>query len=140
MKDPKFKILEQLKTLLDPIGLPVFSVIPDNEPDPFIYIGDIEAEETPNKSRFNNMGSVAIELYSGSEKWTDSIAPLLVYVNAIKQAIAPTKTFVLDLSPDFQCVTWRMQYDSGLTEYSTTERLFIDRIQMEFNIIDNLIT
>lgn len=140
MKDPKGKILTALTTLLTPVGLPVYSVIPDNTDSPFIYIGDIELNEIPNKSEFTNNGSVAIELYSGSSKWTDTIAPLLIYVNDIKMAIKPTKSYVLDLEPDFSCVTWFMQYDSGLTEYSTTERLFIDRIQMEFNIIDNLIT
>lgn len=134
MKDFNFDILEQIKLLLDPIGLPIYSDLPDNSDTPFILMLTPTTTELPVKSNFVSGGIVSIELYSGTREWAGTIAPILSYISDIKEALKPNKSFVLDLGPVFQMVTWLLLDGSGLTQYSTDERLYNSRLEYEFTV------
>lgn len=123
--------------MLIPVGIPIYSTLPDSSPNPFIFVGEIEVSEADMKSSFLLSASFVIELYTGTQDWTGSISQALSWVNSIKEIIQPTKSSVIDLSPDFQMTTLKLGYDTGLTAYSTTERLYVDRIQYETFINQN---
>ncbi len=136
MRDPRFVILEQLNSKLSTLLIPVYSVIPDDTPTPFVYIGDIQLSEIQNKTHFQLGGFATIEVYSGTNAWVGSIAPLLTSLDNIKVALRPNKNSVLDLSPKFNMSYWKLQSDTGLIQYSTTERLFVATLQFSFEITD----
>lgn len=136
MRDPRFKILEQLTGRLDPLTVPTYSVIPNDVHDPFIYIGDVQLSEVQNKSGFTLEGFVTVELHGGSNEWVGSIAPLLTELDNIKSVLQTVKGDKLDLHPLFNMVYWTLSSDSGLLQYSSTERLYVATLQYTFKIFD----
>lgn len=134
MKDPRFKILEQLFNRLEPLDTPVYSVLPDNTAHPFIYIGDVQLSETQCKDQFTYEGFVTVELHGGSQIWVGSIAPLLTELGNIKEALNANKQDRLDLSPGFYQPVWRLSSDAGLIQYSSTERLYVATLQYSMKI------
>lgn len=132
MKDSRHSIYEQLFDLLKPVGVPTYSVIPNNIDKPFIYLGDIQFTEGQDKSGFLVTGFASIELYSGSNEWTGSLVPLLDNLYMIKYYLQPSKGFTLDLSPFFSMAYWTLSSDTGLLQYSTTERLHVATLQYRF--------
>ena len=138
MRDSRSEILKQLKGLLDTIGLPVYSVVPDNHPAPFIFIGGIELQQTLNKEQFQTIGTVNIELYTGSNEWLGSLDAPLSYLAAIKQAVQPSRKFVLDLTASgMSMVYWVLFNDTGLFSISSTQKFYNAVIQYEFEIVEN---
>ena len=82
MKDTRHNILTAIYDLLDPLGLPVYSIIPDNEPEPFIYLAEIDTQELPGKDFFVYGGTVAVELYTGTQEYTGSLETILQLMEA----------------------------------------------------------
>ncbi len=134
MLDSRTEILKQLKVLLDPIGLPVYSVVPDNEPNPFIFIGGIESQQTQNKGLFETTGTAMIELYTGTREWIGSLDIPLGYLRAIKISLQPYRRFVLDLS-GMSMVYWVLFNDTGLFTISTDKKYYNAVIQYEYEIV-----
>lgn len=136
MKDPKYKIYKELVGLLGTIDTPVYTVIPANSDKPFVYLGDIQLTEIQNKSQFFIEGFVSIELYSGSNGYVGSLKPLLDTLYQIKYYLQPNKGFVIDLTPQFSVSYWKLSSDSGLIQYSITERLHVATLQYTFKLLE----
>lgn len=135
MIDVRLPIQTELVTLLTPIGIPVYSFVPSNEPNPFIYIGDIETEQLIDKSTFRNIGTVNIELFTGTKQWTSSLEGPLSYLSQIKVLLQPTIKFRLDLRDDGLAMAyWRLYNDTGLFDYTIDQRNYTAIIQYEFEI------
>ncbi len=134
MKDPRYNIYEELVNTLSVVGTPAYTVIPSNSDKPFIYLGDIQFSEIQDKSGFLTEGFASIELYSGSNEWVGSIEPLLNTLFEIKYYLQPYKGSVIDLKPEFDMVYWKLSSDTGLIQYSTTERLHVATLQYTFKI------
>ena len=136
MRDPRFVILEQVTDILKSLDSKVYSVIPDDTSGMFVYIGDIQLAEIQNKTAFTLEGFVSVELYSGTNEWVGSKAPLYTELDNIKSLLQPVKGFVLDLSPKFAMAYWKIISDVGLIQYSTTAKVFTATIQYGFSIKD----
>jgi hypothetical protein len=134
LKDHKTILLQKLVALLAPIGLPVLSIIPDSHPKPFIFIGEIESDQSGAKGNFVLTGGFVVELYTGSQEWTGSLEQPLKWSSDIKEALQPVADNTIDIGPDFQMVFLKMGYDSGLIQYDTANRYFNNRIQYEYII------
>lgn len=136
MRDPRFRILEQLTARLSGLDTDVYSVLPANTATPFIYIGEVQLGEVENKSKFTLEGFVTVELYGGSQEWVGSIAPLLTELDNIKVALQTDKSDTLDLTPLFDMIYWKLSSDSGLLQYDTTDRLYVATLQYTFKVVD----
>ncbi len=124
MKDIRITMLKEVISLLQPVGIEIYSVLPDGLSSPFFYIADITSYEVPNKSSFNIEGQVEIELFTGTNKWVGSLSePLKNYYDA-KYYLQPTKGFTPTLY-GFNVSVWTIAADTGLQQYSSTERMFV---------------
>ena len=137
MRDSRREILKQLIILLEPIGLPVYSVVPDNVPHPFIYIGSIQTQQTLNKQNFEILGTVEVELFTGTNEWSGSLDVPLGYLESIKMILQPSVNFVLPLGSSLWMVWWTLFNDTGLFTISSTEKIYSAVLQYEFEISDN---
>ncbi len=130
MQDNRFDILSALVEVLKPIGLQVYSYVPNDMTKPYIYIGDIFFEELPNKDAFRLLGYVTIELITGSNEWLGSLKQPMEWYNDIKMAIKPRKTTVLIEN----MVYLRLDLDSGVQQFSESQRVYSATLQYEFQI------
>ena len=129
MIDSRKAIQEQLVLLLSPIGIPVYSFVPSNEPNPFIYIGDMENEQLIDKTNFRTMGTVSVELFTGTKQWTGS------YLSQIKELLQPTIKYRLDLRVSGLAMAyWRLFNDTGLFDYTIDQRNYTAIMQYEFEV------
>ncbi len=131
MKDIRTQFLKKIYKDLQGVGIPVYSVIPNNEPNPFIYIGDITSGEIANKSQFHTSGTVTVEMFTGTEVYVGSLIEPLSYYNSIKWILKPTKNYTPALY-GFNISTWNLDADSGLQQFSSTERMFVGTLLYNF--------
>ncbi len=130
MYDNRYNILAALVTRLTPIGLPVYSVVPQDMSQPYIYIGDLFFEEMPYKDGFLLGGTLTVELLTGSNEWLGSIEQPLKWYNDIKLALKPYKKFVLI----DKMIYMRMDLDTGLEQLTPTDRIYAATLQYEFQL------
>lgn len=130
MEDNRYEILEALVDRLTPIGLPVYSVVPQDFTKPYIYIGDLFFETLDNKDAFLLGGVLTVELLTGSNEWIGSISVPLSWWNDIKLALKPRKRSVL--IP--KMVYMRMSLDTGIEQMTSTARNYIGTLQYEFQL------
>ena len=135
-KDPTKAILKALFETLEPVGLPVYSFVPNDTSNPYIFIGDIQLNENQTAC-FIVSGTFTVELYTGSNSWVNSLDVPLTWAQDIKTALKQDKGSVLDVNPTHTMIYMRMDNDSGLQQYSNIERLFVDTIQYEFELQQN---
>lgn len=140
MQDPRLAMLTTLKFMLDPIGLPVYSVVPSNSAEPFIYIGEIETQQDVNKDHFQLSGTFNVELYTGSNAYTGSLTDPLTWLNQIKEIMQPNRSSVLDLGPQFIMQYLLLFNDTGLNQYSSDEKLYNAIVQYEFMMTNYTVT
>lgn len=129
MQDIRANILGALSTALSPTGLGVYSFVPDNTSKPFIYIGEIELTQAPNKSNFYQEGTVMVTLYTGDAGWSGSLSQPLSWLNEIKVRLQYQVAH--KLLP--QMTYWMLLNDTGLENISDTERQYIANLQYEFH-------
>ena len=135
MIDSRKAIQEQLVLLLSPIGIPVYSFVPSNEPNPFIYIGDMENEQLIDKTNFRTMGTVNVELFTGTKQWKGSLEQPYEYLSQIKELLQPTIKFKLDLTASrLSMAYWRLFNDTGLFDYTIDQRNYTAIMQYEFEV------
>ncbi len=133
MFDNRYDILAALVTRLTPIGLPVYSVVPQDMSQPYIYIGDLFFEELPDKDGFLLGGMLTVELLTGSNEWLGSIEQPLKWYNDIKLALKPYKKFVLI----DKMIYMRMDLDTGLEQLTPTDRIYAATLQYEFQLLQS---
>lgn len=133
-KDPTKTILKSLYSTLSVIqDINVYSFVPNNKENPYIFIGDIQLTENKT-SCFTISGTFTIELFTGTSGWTGSIEKPLDISSQIKSLMKPNKGSILDLLPDHKMIFMRMINDSGLQQISNIEKLYINSIQYEFEL------
>ena len=133
MIDLRYEMMKALKTRLDFVdaSLEVFSDIPDDYPNPFIYLGNIQYEEIQNKDNFLYRGIVTVELYTGTSKWIGSIKEPIDWLNTINYRMKTSKTDFPTI-PYFRLGMWKLSSNTGLQRISTTEKLYVGTIQYSF--------
>ncbi len=130
MVDNRTEILNALVTALTPVGLDIYSFVPNDMTKPYIYIGDLFFEELQNKDAARLRGIVTIELVTGTNAWIGSFIKPLEWYNSIKYYIKPFKTAtLLD-----NMVYLRLSSDTGLEQINEKERVFVGTLQYEFEI------
>lgn len=135
MRDPRRELLTELVTVLTPIGLPVYSFVPDQTEEPYIFIGEVLQEENNvNKDDFNTINIFSVELYTGTNEWTDSLLIPLGWINDIKIALQPYKGYVMDIGPIFNMVYLRLENDQGLTQGDAVKKIYYCFMQYECEI------
>lgn len=136
MKDPRNRLLRQLVSRLTPVGLPIFSTVDLNSANPYIYIGDIQLSEVDNKTTWMQSGTFTVELFTGTSAWTGSLLEPISWIFDIKNALQTIKTDVLELDPTHQMIYMKLQNDSGLQNYSSSQKMYIGSLIYEFQIIE----
>ena len=138
MQELRKEIQRQLTQVLAPIGLDVLSFVPDDHAKPFIYIGDIETQQMPNKSQFELQGTYNVELFTGTQSWVGSLDLPLTYLSNMKLLLQPMGAYVLDLNAiGVGMVRQHLFNDTGLFSVSPTERLYSAILQYEFETTQN---
>ena len=118
-------ILKAIKTRLAPQVLPVYSFVPDNPPEPFIYIGEIETTRIPNKGRFELEGTVNVEAHWVTKDPKHSIKDYLSDLSMIRHLLQPDPAFVLDTKADgIVLYTWELQDDTGPQSFGLDRRYY----------------
>ncbi|RLF66355.1 MAG: hypothetical protein DRN30_02280 [Thermoplasmata archaeon] len=130
MKDINRDLIVAFKAHLDDIA-PVKTVVTNNNTEDFIYITKIDITESENKDKFIVVGTVILDLYSAENTYSGSISDLLTKYSSIKEALQPTKGYVLPLN-HFQMVTWRLINSTGVQQILPTGKLFAGTLQYEF--------
>ena len=141
MIDVWHPILKALKTRLAPQVLPVYSFVPDNPPEPFIYIGEIETTRIPNKYKFELQGTVNIEAHWVTKQPKHSIKEYLTDLSIIRHLLQPNPLFVLDTTPDgIKIYTWELIDDTGPVTFGLDRRYYNAILQYEFRTSQVLAT
>jgi len=136
-KDPTKKILSALyQTLSGITEANTYSFVPSNKDKPYIYIGDIQLIEQ-KVSCFVLSGTLTVELFTGTNRWTGSLETPLEISSRIKWYMKRDKNSILNLSPTHTMIYMRMVNDSGLQQISNIENLYINTIQYEFELQQN---
>ena len=130
MIDPRKDIMTQLIANLTQIGLPVYNYVPSNEAKPFIFIGQVQLEQLPNKCDFRNGGTVDVILYTGSDGWVGSLEPAYDWINEIKTYLQPTVSYTLLTYMTF----WKIFNDTGLETIDPVKRNYICTLQYSFEV------
>ena len=126
-------ILKALKTRLASQVLPVYSFVPDNPPEPFIYIGEIETTRIANKGRFELEGTVNIEAHWVTKDPKHSIKDYLSDLSMIRYLLQPDPGFVLDTTPDGIVIyTWELQDDTGPQSFGLDRKYYNAILQYGF--------
>lgn len=124
MNDIREELLTYIYNALVPVGIPIYSVVPDNMEMPYIFIGNISTGQTVNKSEFRVQGFVNIELYYRAES---SLVEGLNYLDQTKSLLQPTKDYI----PDF-LNEWWLESDVGLQMIDPSNKVYIATIQYRF--------
>ena len=139
MRDPRLDIMSTIVSLLEPMSLPVYTTVPNNEANPFIFLGNVNLSQAINKSEFQITGTIDVELYTGSNSWVGSLLPAYEWLQELKRLLQPNIDFVLPLTDNHMFI-WRMNDDSGFTDITETEKLYVATVQYEFELNPNIIT
>ena len=134
MKDPRYQLIKKVRELLLPIGLPVFSMIPANNHNPFIFVGGVTTTQLQNKSRFRIGGILTVELYTGTNAWTGSIVEPLEWLDEMKIRLQLLTTSRPAITGNLRVVNWRLESDTGIQPISITEQLYTALIQYRFEV------
>ena len=122
MKDVNDKLYSAIFTLLsgnvsyDGNQIPVYSVVPQDVQNDYIYIADNNINEDETKDRFIQNGYINIQVVTRYDHGGFSDKKLNSVAAQVKDLLKATKTAVLDLSPDFNCTVWYLEND--LKDYS----------------------
>ena len=139
MRDPRLDIMTTIVSLLEPMSLPVYTTVPNNEANPFIFLGPMNLSQAINKSEFQIIGTIDVELYTGSNSWIGSLLPAYEWLQELKTLLQPNIDFVLPLTDNHMFI-WRMNDDSGFTDITETEKLYVATVQYEFELNPDIIT
>lgn len=134
MIDPRTDIMTQIVANLTPLGLPIYNIVPSNENKPFIFIGQVQLEQLPNKSKFYNGGTVDVILYTGSSDWTGSLSQAYDWISGIKTNLQPSVSYRLNDNMTY----WKLFNDTGLETIDPVKRNYICTLQYEFEVTLNL--
>ena len=126
MEDVRKQLIGEIKSRLDVIGIPVFSVVPNDYTLPYIFIGNITTTEIENKSAFFIEGLVSIELYVQAEY---SLVAAWDLLDQIKQNLQTVKG---DKLPNLS--KWNLDNDTGLQLVSEADRVYMATLQYRFKI------
>ena len=132
MKDYRTILTSQIYELLSGITS-TYSIIPNGISGDYIYIGDISATQEVCKSGFRYTGIMNITLYTDFNI-KSSLITHFGYVDDIKNALKPTKSFVLDVGDDWSMGNWILQGDNSLEGYNEEKRVYTTNIQFSFDI------
>lgn len=107
MKDPGDKVYTAVFTALDgnvTVGattLPVYSFIPDNVNDGYVYLSEFEARENDAKDRFMWFGNLQIQIALPVVGPSGSRKELQQFSDVVVNLLRPNVNSTLDLTPDF---------------------------------------
>ena len=135
MIDIRKPILKALYSLLSTQSTPVYSLVPDNVGQPFIYIGEVISETYDVKCNFHRNGNVNVELFYELNEADGSLDTMLDKLQEIKTILLPTPGFVLDLSTNGLAMSsWELDYEEGPYSYTDDRRLLTATMQFGFLI------
>lgn len=137
MKDVRHSILYSLTNVLADVGLPVWSYVPNNTEEPYIFIGDIDTQQLGNKDEFRIGGTFSVELYTGSNEWKGSLETPLEWLYKIKQTLQPNVSSVLELNTIFDMTYLTLEFDSGIQQSTDTKRIYFAQMTYSFETIEN---
>ncbi len=133
MKDIGLKLYQAIFDLINGIA-DTHNVIPANKSFPYIYLGEIIAEEPDSaKDRFFTFGTVDVSIYTATLTAQGSKSELLTLTNSVKLALKATKTSVLTLA-DFNMTIWKLSNQSQRHESTRDKNIFINTLQYYFEI------
>ena len=133
MIDIRKSILKALYSLLSTQSIPVYSLVPDNVGQPFIYIGEVISETYPVKCNFHRNGNVNVELYYELNEADGSLDTMLDKLQEIKTILLPNPRFVLDLTASGLAMSsWELDYEEGPYVYTDDRRLLTASMQLGF--------
>ena len=107
MKDPGVSVYTALYNLLNgnvTVGaktLPVYSFIPDDVADGYVYLSEFSYTEDDLKDRFMNLGNMQIQIALPISGPKGSRKELQQFADVVLNLIRPNVNSKLDLSPDF---------------------------------------
>lgn len=134
MQDVRSDIIGAIYSLLEPHPLEVYNSTPANTKSPFIFIGRIDLDtQVQNKSNFELVGTVDVEVYTGDNAWTKSLAEPYQWLNEVKLRLQPTVAFVLPLTNQ-SMVRWKLDTDIDFYDISVTEKHYVATITYEFEV------
>ena len=124
MEDIRIQLMEWISQQLIPVGVPVYSVVPDDTNFPYIFIGNVSTEELQNKTNFRQQGFVNVEIYFSAGY---SILDGLNLLKEVKALLQPNKGFY---PPFFS--SWWLSSDSGFQAINAGNRVYVATIQYRF--------
>jgi len=107
MKDPGVSVYTALFDLLNgnvTVGattLPVYSFIPDDVQDGYVYLSEFAYTEDDLKDRFMNLGNMQIQIALPISGPKGSRKELQQFADVVLNLIRPNVNSKLDLAPDF---------------------------------------
>ena len=107
MKDPGVSVYTALFDLLNgnvTVGattLPVYSFIPDNVQNGYVYLSEFAYTEDDLKDRFMNLGNMQIQIALPISGPKGSRKELQQFADVVLNLIRPNVNSKLDLAPDF---------------------------------------
>jgi len=86
--DPQQELFTKIKTLIEALGYDTYDgfLPPDGTPYPFVYVGDSQLIDEPNKTAVFGTVNQTIHIWSNSPKKRGTVSSMLL---AIKQAVRP---------------------------------------------------
>lgn len=130
MRDINNALMQSFYQVIDGIGFPIYEgVEPDNLKDKlYCIISDVNNTETSTDNSSDIQSTIQISVHSWEYKYNNSKA-LNNAVNSILQAIKPTSTSILDLSPfGLQMMNLSLQTDRTERFGEIDGRTYISRI------------
>lgn len=128
-------ILKALYSLLSTQSVPVYSLVPDDVSQPFIYIGDIVSEPYDTKCNFHRNGTVNVEVFYKLTEADGSLDAMLDTMQHVKNILQPTPDFVPDVTNDGLAISqWDLDYEEMPMPFTDDRRLLTAVLQYGFLI------
>ena len=115
--------------------MPVYSLVPDDVAQPFIFIGDIVSEPFDTKCNFHRNGTVNVEVFYKLTESDGSLDAMLDTMQLVKNILQPTPNFVPDVTNDGLAISqWDLDYEEMPMPYTDDRRLLTAVLQYGFLI------
>ena len=122
-------------TALSSIGVPVYTAIPDDAPNTYVYIFDVSQQpETTTKTEFEHLMQVILEVHVKGDMYAPTVRQVLDISEAIQTALQPVPHHVLPMA-DYQMIRQRL-----LSERNDNALFSVTRIMRNILIFEALIT
>jgi len=139
MQSPALKVKEALYTALngnvsyENKPIPVYSVVPDNVADKYIYLKEVVANNQDAKDRFISEGYFQIQVFTAFNTNAGSQAAALSISNTIINILQPQIGATLDLGANFNNVYLYRENSTGFSEDDLTRK--IERRVLRFRFL-----